>query len=100
MMGWLADLPLTLPGAFLKALGKNRREWAEWADKEPGAAAEELTRQAGDLEARAVARRKQNGWLARKLRAKARGMREHAADLRARARGEECERDHKREPGS
>ena len=81
----VADLILGIARLVTKSIGMSLRDFGRFAATEPKAAAEALDLAAGELEARADARRRQYGWLARRHRAVASKLRAHADELRARA---------------
>jgi hypothetical protein len=74
-------------------LGSELQQWGRYARDEPLAAAQALDLVAVELEVRARARKRQDGWVARRLRARAEGFRAHAEDLRSRAYNRPCPRD-------
>jgi hypothetical protein len=98
-MGWI-DKILGIAKVIADRLGERMYEWGRFAAEEPRAAAELLYLTAGDLEARASARRRQDGWIARRLYARARALRAHARDLRRRAAGQPCLANPLRRPGT
>ena len=63
-------------------IGRPFREWAEWAERNPGAAAQQLEAAAVVLSYRAGAYKRQQGWRARRDRALAHAFKEHASKLR------------------
>ena len=89
MIRWI-DLALGIVGFIRKEIGKDSREWAEWAALNPAAAAIELKRVAGRLDARGNAFRNPNGWRARRNHNYARAMREQARDLELLLAQREC----------
>jgi hypothetical protein len=85
-MGWL-DVLAGIATIVRRELGQGFREWAEWATRNPAAAAFSLEVVAGRLEAAAEARRpRRDGrlpWLARRKKATATKLRAQAKYLRS-----------------
>lgn len=102
-MKWF-DIVLGIARFIRKRLGMSMREWSEFAAAKPLAAAEQLKLIAGQLEARALARRRRRSgrmpWLARRQLRAADRLRSHAVDLMARHFGGKCLDDPNRQPGT
>ena len=81
-------------------LGRPFREWSEWAEREPAAAANELELVAALLEGRSRAYRDPDGWRGRRDREIARSLRTHARQLRAAVLPEDVTRACSTRPGT
>lgn len=68
-----------------KMIGRSFRDWSEWAQREPHAAADQLDGIATVFKHRAKAYRRQTGWRARRDRGFEAALREHADALRENA---------------
>lgn len=81
-MGVLGRLFSTAWKIVAGFLGRSFEEWAEWASREPVAAALELETIAALLEGRSRAYREPNGWRGRRDRSIAEALRVQARQLR------------------
>lgn len=86
-MGGLAELIFRGLRLVSELLGRPFREWSEWAENNPAAAARQLELIAGVLSERSRAYKRQDGWRARRDKHLARALSLHAFELRAHVKG-------------